>query len=74
MVTQFLSLLFLVSPPHLSFPNRNKSINFACFWAEIWKNTRLLQKNQLKTIQLSTLFHIFVPSFGEMDVDIEESD
>ena len=46
----------------------------AWFWAEIWKNARLLQKRRLKMIQLSKIFHIFVPSYGEMDGDIEESD
>jgi hypothetical protein len=45
----------------LSFHNRIKGIKFACFWAEIKKNTWLLQKRQLKKKQLSIIFLTFVP-------------
>lgn len=45
--------------PSLSFYNRNKSLKIPCFWAEIEKNKRLLQKIRLKTIQHSIFFRIF---------------
>lgn len=52
--------------PSLSFYNRNKSLKIPCFWAEIKKNTRLLQKRKLKKIQLSILFRIFAPVYSPL--------
>ena len=42
--------------PSLSFYNRNKNLKFTCFWAEMKKNARLLQKNGSKRYNFQRYF------------------
>ena len=67
-------LILLVSLPHSILYNRHKRLKYACFCAKFEEKHAAFVKNVAQNDTYFKKIFIFVPSFGEKDEDIEESD